>query len=144
MTHTHTALFHTRQQLLLGLSTLYVLGLILSHAAFPAIHVWIIAAFFSVAMNFTYMVEAASLGRWLRLEVWIAVALIATSVLGLLLHPLFVIAAIFAHGLWDIAKHRGAGVPFVSWYTLGCFVVDVTYSGTLLVYWWQQSGMPKG
>ena len=137
MATVHSSFFHTRRKLLFGFSTVYVLGLILSHAAFPPVHVWIIAAVFSVAMNFTYIVEAASLGRWLRLEVWIAATLIVASFLGLLIHPLFVIGAIFAHGLWDMAKHHGAGVPFVSWYTLGCFVVDVTYSSVLLIYWLQ-------
>jgi hypothetical protein len=137
MSHTHHAFFHSRQQLLFAFSSLYVLGLILSHATLPPVHVWIIAAFFSVAMNFTYMIEAAYVGRWLRFEVVIAATLITASILGVLIHPLFAIAAIFAHGLWDIAKHRGAGVPFVSWYTLGCFVVDVTYSTVLLIYWVQ-------
>jgi hypothetical protein len=137
MHHTHASFFQRRQTWLLGFSTLYVLGLILSHAAFPPLHVWVIAAVFSVLMNFTYIIEAKVAGHWLRLEVLIAASLIAASALGVFLHPLFVILAIFGHGMWDLAKHRGAGVPFVSWYTLGCFVIDILYGSVLLLYWVQ-------
>lgn len=137
MHHTHASFFQRRQMWLFGFSTLYVLGLILSHAALPPIHVWVIAAVFSALMNVTYIIEAKVAGHWLRLEVLIAASLIAASALGVFLHPWLVIAAIFGHGVWDLAKHRGAGVPFVSWYTLGCFGIDMIYGSVLLLYWVQ-------
>lgn len=130
----HGSFFHSRQQLLGVLSSLYVLGLIVSHAALPSQHVWIIAAFFSIIMNGTYVIEAVAQRRMVGIESGVALLLISASVLGVFIHPIFVIAAIFAHGIWDLAKHAGAGVPFLSWYTLGCFVVDVSYSAVLVAY----------
>ena len=134
MAHRH-GYFEQRQLLLMMAASLYVVLLILSHSTLPAVHVWIIAAVFSVVMNFVYVTEAFQVRRFFQLELWVALVLIGASVLGVLLSPLFVIAAILGHGVWDIAKHKGHGVPFVSWYTLGCFTVDVIYSAALFAYW---------
>ena len=127
--------FKRRQKILLLGASLYVALLLLAHSAFPSVHVWLIAAVFSVAMNFTYVIEAYRGKKYLGSELGIAVVLIAMSILGVIFSPIFVIAAIFGHGLWDVSKHFGAGMPFLSWYTLGCFTVDMTYGGTLLLYW---------
>lgn len=116
------------------LSTLYVLGILISHAALPDIHIWLIAAVFSVAMNFTYPWAALSAGRFLTQEVAVSTALILMAILGVLINPLWVIASIFGHGLWDLFKHNGRGVPFLKWYTMGCVVVDWIYAATLLFY----------
>lgn len=120
-------------------ATLYVVLLILSHAQLPPIHVWVIAMVFSVAMNFTYLTEAYSVRRFLRLEVLVASTLIVASILGVLVSPLFVIGAILSHGVWDMAKHCGIGIPFFRWYTLSCAAVDTLYGLTLLLYWQQSS-----
>lgn len=114
MHHAHS-FFQRRQKALMIAATLYVVALIASHAALPSLHVWVIAAAFSILMNFTYLVEAFAQRRFLQTEVVIACALICASCLGLLIHPVFVIAAIFGHGIWDLAKHFGAGVPFFGW-----------------------------
>lgn len=127
--------FQRRQKQLALVASLYVVFLILFHWQLPPVHVWLIAAFFSIIMNFTYMTEAYARQKYLKLEVLVACVLILASVLGAVVWPLFVIAAIFGHGVWDIFKHYGAGVPFFSWYTLSCFTVDTLYSGALLVYW---------
>lgn len=127
--------FQERQKLLLTAASLYVLFLILSHWQLPSAHVWIIACVFSILMNFTYMIEAFAGRTFLRKEVVIASILIALSILGAAIYPPLVIAAIYGHGIWDIAKHRGAGVPFFSWYTLSCAAVDFTYASVLLAYW---------
>ena len=137
MTRAHTSFFARRQKPLMLAASLYVLALILSHATLPPVHVWIIAAVFSVAMNFTYLTEALAARQFVRLETCVMATLIAASILGVFVHPLFVIAAILGHGLWDLAKHLGAGVPFFSWYTLSCAAVDLTYFSVLLAYWWQ-------
>lgn len=94
------------------LTAAYALGLVVTHSTLPEIHVWVIACFFSVAMNFTYPWAACQPKNLVSLEVGISSVLIAMSVVSLILSPLLVIAAIFAHGLWDFAKHRGAGTPF--------------------------------
>ncbi|MVO15269.1 hypothetical protein [Parasedimentitalea huanghaiensis] len=127
--------FQRRRKQLALAASLYVILLILFHWQLPPVHVWLIAAFFSIIMNFTYMTEAYARQECLKLEVLVASVLILASVLGAAVWPLFVIAAIFGHGVWDIFKHYGAGVPFFSWYTLSCFAVDTLYSGALLVYW---------
>ncbi len=127
--------FHQRQKTLLLLASAYTIGLVLTHATLPPAHVWIIACIFSVLMNFTYITEALAQRRRIGTEAMVASLLIAASVFGVLLHPLFVIAAVFGHGLWDLAKHFGHGVPFFSWYTWSCCAVDMTYGATLLLYW---------
>ena len=115
-------------------SAFYVIALLISHGTLPEIWVWEIAVFFSIAMNFTYPYAAIVEGTATRLEIAISCGLIALSLLGLV-HPLFVIAAIFLHGCWDLAKHRGHGVAFFGWYISGCVIVDWLYSASLLLYW---------
>ncbi len=129
------SLFEHRQKLLALAASAYVLFLILSHWQLPQVHVWIIAAVFSGIMNITYVAEAFWRRVELTKEAAIALVLIVASVLGVFLHPVFVIAAIFGHGVWDVAKHYGAGVPFFSWYCLSCFVIDLIYGSVLFMYW---------
>lgn len=116
-------------------ATLYVILLLLSHWQLPATHVWLIAAVFSVLMNFTYLIEAISLKAAVKTEAIISVLLISASILGLIFSPLLIIAAIFGHGAWDLQKHFGKGVPFFFWYTCSCFLVDTVYSAALLFYY---------
>jgi hypothetical protein len=113
------SVFARYQTWLMGAMVLFVLSLILSHATLPTAYIWGIAAFFSIAMNFTYLTDAVWQGRRVGTEATVMIALIIASLLGIVLHPLFVIAAVFGHGLWDLAKHYGAGLPFFSWYTWG-------------------------
>ena len=127
--------FQTRQKPLLIAATLYVVLLVISHAQLPKIHVWVIAGIFSILMNFVYVTEAYHRRAFFHQEALIASTLILASIAGIIVSPIFVIGAIFAHGLWDIAKHLGIGVPFFRWYTLSCFMADTTYSAALLVYW---------
>jgi hypothetical protein len=127
--------FQSRQKLLAIIASLYVIFLLLSHWTLPAAHVWVIAAFFSISMNFTYVTEAYVRKEFLNTETIIACLLIILSIMGVIVSPIFVIIAIFGHGIWDVAKHLGMGVPFFSWYTLSCFLADMTYSITLLLYW---------
>ena len=139
MTDHRHSFFQQRQMLLMAGASAYVILLILSHSTLPALHVWLIAAVFSIVMNLPYAWEAFWQRRFISLEVGVSLTLIVASLLGVFVSPLFVIAAIFGHGLWDLAKHRGAGVPFVAWYNLSCFVVDLTYGVSLLVYWMQRA-----
>lgn len=129
------AFFERHQKILGVLSAAYVLFLLLAHQRLGQPHVWVIACFFSILMNFTYVFEAYAQRAYLRAEACLAGGLICLSVMGVLINPLFVILAIFGHGVWDISKHRGAGIPFVSWYTLGCSAIDFTYGTVLSLYW---------
>ena len=129
--------FQKRQKQLALAATLYVVLLLLFHWQLPLTHVWLIAAFFSIIMNFVYIVEAKARGEFVSAEAIVASTLIVFSVLGVFVSPGFVIAAIFGHGIWDLAKHRGTGVPFFTWYTFGCFTVDTLYSTALAAYWFK-------
>ncbi len=129
--------FASRQKLLVIAATVYVILLLLSHWQLDSTHVWVIAAVFSVLMNFTYITEAVSLRSFFKAEVIVSTILILASVLGLILSPLLIIAAIFGHGVWDLQKHFGKGVPFFFWYTCSCFLVDTAYSATLLLYYYK-------
>ena len=100
-------------------------------------YVWFIAAFFSIAMNFTYLIEAVQAQRFVIIETCVLTSLIVLSVMGVLISPLFVILAIFGHGAWDLAKHFGQGIPFFFWYTCSCFIVDTIYGAALTTYWFQ-------
>jgi len=127
--------FQSRQKLLFLAASLYVVLLMASHWQLPKAHVWTIAAVFSVAMNVVYITEAFHRREFVTMEGSVALTLIVASVMGAIHSPLFVIGAIFAHGVWDVAKHYGAGVSFLSWYTFGCFTVDTIYAAVLLIYW---------
>ena len=133
--HSNKSFFTRYKNTLFVLSILYVLALLLSHAVFPTIYVWAIACFFSIAMNFTYLTEAASQKAFITTEASLALVLIIMSVVGLLTSPILIILAIFGHGCWDFAKHWGTGIPFFSWYTWGCVTIDWLYSFALLLYW---------
>ena len=115
----------------------YVPALIACHLLWPE-HPFVVAAAFSVLMNLPYPAAArcAHHHTHSKIETGIAIALSAASVLGALVAPPLLIAAIFAHGLWDIAKLRGAGTPFFNWYTLSCAGVDFTYATFLTTYLW--------
>ena len=89
-------------------------------------------------MNFTYITEALISKKSVAAELVVASLLILASIVGLFVSPLLIIAAIFGHGCWDLAKHFGSGVPFFFWYTCSCFVVDAAYSAALLLYWFSQ------
>jgi len=128
--------FFKRRQKTLGIAvSVYVVMLIYFHWQLPSSHVWVTAAVFSVLMNFTYLTEAISLKSFVRIEALVAISLILASILGLVLSPLLIIAAVFGHGIWDLQKHFGNGVPFFSWYTFSCLTVDTLYSSTLLFYY---------
>ncbi len=116
--------FINRQKALGIAATAYVLLLLLSHWQIPSIHVWVIASVFSIAMNFTYLTEALSIRSFAKTEALVATILVSASLFGLFVSPLLLIAAIFGHGCWDLAKHFGNGVPFYFWYTCSCFLVD--------------------
>ena len=131
--------FKTREKLLALAFTAYMVMLILAHWQLPSLHVWLIAAVFSVLINFTYIIEAISLKTYAKTEALVATFLILASILGLMHSPLILIFAILGHGIWDLLKHFGKGVPFYSWYTCSCFLVDTAYSSTLLFYYFYRS-----
>ncbi len=129
--------FRNRQKTLGIAATIYVVLLIVTHWQLPSMHVWVIAAVFSILMNFTYLIEAVALRSFAKTEAIVATSLILASITGLLITPLLLIAAIFGHGVWDLLKHFGKGVPFYFWYTCSCFLVDTAYSSSLLFYYFR-------
>jgi hypothetical protein len=117
-----------------ALSAAYVLGIPLAHGLLPSVLVWEVALFFLIAMLFTYPLAAFSTGHAQRVELFVSLGLAALGVLGYLTHPLLIILAIFGHGVWDLAKHKGCGVPFFGWYVKGCVLVDFSYAAVLLLF----------
>ena len=60
------------------------------------------------------------------------------GLLGLLLWPIVIPIAYFAHGLWDFAHHNRLRLPLVAipaWYVPWCVVIDVIVGAGLLVIW---------
>lgn len=85
-------------------------------------------------MNYTYIIEAKSIGKHYAVELCVSAFLILLSIFGVILHSLFVIIAILGHGVLHMLKHACAGVRFLRWYNLGCVVVDTFYEITLLIF----------
>lgn len=119
-----------------AVSALYVIAIPLSHFALPHGMIWEIAVFFLIAMLFTYPIAAIIQKKHVVLEVGISCVLAALGIAGLLMSmPTLIILAIFAHGVWDIAKHYGIGCKFFSWYVLGCVTVDWFYAAALATFY---------
>lgn len=60
------------------------------------------------------------------------------GVLGLLLWPLLLPIAYFAHASWDFAHHNRLRLPLVAipaWYVPWCVVIDVIVGVGLIVIW---------
>jgi hypothetical protein len=60
------------------------------------------------------------------------------GLLGLLLWPILLPAAYFAHAAWDFAHHNRLSLPLVkipSWYVPWCVVIDVIVGVGLLLIW---------
>lgn len=115
-------------------AALYTLGIPLSHFILPHNNIWDIATFFLVAMLFTYPLAAMQARAFVRLEWGISCALAAMGLLGLFTSPWLIILAIFGHGLWDLAKQRGHGIPFFGWYISGCILIDWLYAASLTLF----------
>lgn len=115
-------------------SAVYVLAIPLSHGLLPHSLVWSIAVVFLWLMLLPYPIAAHRCGTGGRVENTVSAVLAIVGGLGLLFSPWLIVAAIFAHGAWDLAKHNNWGTPFVRWYLSGCAVVDVIYGGALTIY----------
>ena len=60
------------------------------------------------------------------------------GVLGLLLWPVLLPIAYFAHASWDFAHHNRSQLPLVAipaWYVPWCVVIDVIVGAGLIVIW---------
>ncbi|MEM6303436.1 MAG: hypothetical protein AAF744_01875 [Pseudomonadota bacterium] len=110
----------------------YVAAVVLMHLSLPQAWVWHIAFVALIGMLFTYPAHAAVQGDKLRLEMSVSWGFALVGLLGLLLTPLLLIAAIAGHGLLDLAKYRGLGAEVPVWYLLSCAVFDLAYAAYLL------------
>ncbi len=127
-------LFSHRFLALKAAATVYVVAIPISHFALPHSMVWEIALFFLIAMLFTYPAAALIEKQDVQLEFSVSVGLAALGVVGFFVSPWLIILALFGHGIWDLAKHHGHGVPFFGWYISGCVAVDWAYSAALTIY----------
>ena len=140
MTDFHAPFLSSRVLWLKLASALYVLAIPGLHLSLPVAWVWPIAWALLLAMLFTYPLAAVQARRFVGTETGVSLGLITLGTLGLFLSPVLLVAAIFGHGLWDLAKHRGHGIPFFGWYVSGCVIVDWLYAGSLLFH--LLSGVP--
>ncbi len=115
-------------------ATIYVLAIPLSHATLPQSWVWPIALVFLLLMLIPYPIAAHAQGDGIAQEWTVALTLAALGITGLWVTPWLIIAAIVAHGLWDLTKHLGFGSAFFGWYLTGCAIVDWTYAAALATY----------
>ena len=116
-------------------AAIYVVAIPLSHGALPQTWVWELALVFLLLMLPPYVIAAAQQRQAVLLERVVALCLAALAGTGYVLGaPILIIAAIFAHGAWDLAKLAGMGTPFFGWYVTGCMAVDWTYAAALTFY----------
>lgn len=109
----------------------YVVVVVMLHLALPANWLWPIAFAALIGMLFTYPAHAVVQDRDRGLEVGISCTFALAGLLGLLVNPLLLVAAIAGHGLLDLAKYQGLGSRVPVWYLLGCAVFDLAYAGWL-------------
>lgn len=126
--------FETNYRGFVKLVILYVVAVPVAHGLIPATYAWWIATAFSIIMNFVYPLQAKETHSHFGLELKVAVPFGALSLMGPLVHPLFVIAAIAGHGVWDWCKHKGQGVRFFTWYPPACAIFDFGYAAALAWY----------
>ncbi|MEP4194460.1 MAG: hypothetical protein ABJL99_02375 [Aliishimia sp.] len=116
-------------------AALYVVAIPISHFWLPHSLVWEIALVFLLLMLPPYAIEAYGKGNVFQTELKLATGLAVIALLGFWFGaPWMIVLAVFGHGLWDIAKHNGAGVAFFRWYVTGCVLVDFTYAAALSFY----------
>ncbi|WP_147126391.1 hypothetical protein [Shimia ponticola] len=119
----------------------YVVLAVVGHGLVGVDHIWPFAALMMVLMTVTYPTEALLKREYLPLELGLALFLSAVAVIGAVTSPLLIIAAIAAHGVLDIVKSRGLGVPFFRSYLIGCAVFDFGYAAILLAVFLRNGGL---
>lgn len=129
----HHSFFYRHLNALKLAIAIWVVGGIGFHLMFEDF-IWPIAAVLCTLMVWVYPIEALMARRFLKLECFVALILTSLAMLSLFYSPYFVIAAIFLHGVWDLFKHNGFGIPFFRWYTVGCVLYDWAYALALLAY----------
>ncbi|MEL7166427.1 MAG: hypothetical protein AAGL96_13235 [Pseudomonadota bacterium] len=112
----------------------YVMAVVLAHVVLPVSWTWLIGFAALLGMLFTYPVHAALQGAHVRLEVGVSAGFVVAGLLGLLISPIILIAAIAAHGLLDAVKYVGVGATVPVWYLIGCALFDVAYAAYLTTF----------
>ena len=92
----------------------WTVALVTTHLTVPFAWQWGVSAGFSVLMNLVYPWQAFRTGSSRRAEFVIAAFLVFLSMAGAFVSPWLLVLAVAGHGVWDIAKHLGAGVSFFS------------------------------
>lgn len=112
---------------LAGVTASLIIGL-------PRSRAFVLLAILLGALAAVYIGAALSTGRteYAVLEGLIACAFVALAALGVWRSPLFLVIGYLAHGLWDLAHHRG-GLPtrIAAWWPPFCLVYDWVIAGAL-------------
>ena len=116
---------------LAGVTVSLVMGLSRSRAI-------VLLAILLAALATIYLGAALSAGRTSQvlMEGFAACAFIALATLGVWRSPRFLVIGYLAHGLWDLAHHRG-GPPsrIAAWWPPFCLVYDWVIAGAVCLRW---------
>lgn len=136
--HSHAPSAFARRPVLtgvaVGIATLAP-HLFLSPSASLAFAAIVIALIAGIYFGFAVM-NGSPREQWIEFNVTGLFAL--SGLLGLLLWPLLLPLAYFAHALWDLAHHNRSKLSLVAipqWYVPWCVVIDVIVGAGLLLIW---------
>lgn len=129
------SILRQQHRIFISLTALYLTGMIIVLAPVQAMHIWLIAAVYTLALNVTSMTEVRASRVLFRLEGLIASALMCAAIFGVVVSPAFAAAAVLGHALWAAVRQTGGRPARLSWALLGCLTVEATYGAVLLVYW---------
>ena len=73
--------------------------------------------------------------KTVALEFTTAVAFAASAWVGLNGHPLVIVAALAAHGVWDVLHHNMMKTDIPRWYVPFCAICDWIMAAGLLLIW---------
>ena len=114
----------------------YIVAVVAAHALLPPAFTWGIAYLALLGMLFTYPAHALVQCEHRRWEVSLSIGFTAFGLLGVMVSPLFLVAAVAGHGALDLVKYlRGVGARVPVWYLSGCAAFDFAYAGALFTYW---------
>ena len=116
---------------LAGMTISLILGL-------PHSRTLVLLAILLAALATIYLGAALSAGRTpqVLMEGLAACGFIALAMLGVWRSPFFLVIGYLAHGLWDLAHHRGGLKSRIAvWWPPFCLVYDWVLAGAICLRW---------
>lgn len=69
------------------------------------------------------------------IEMAVMFLFVGAALAGLLINPLIIAGTYFAHGLWDLAHHRGVSTRMPRFYIPACMIFDWIAAAGLALIW---------